>query len=396
MFDDGAVADAGVVDQDVDAAPCCGDFADQGVACVPVDDVEGPDPEAFVFHEFFGQSCERAGACGDDDPVVRFFIKEFCESESDSGAAAGDKDNGLVFGRCRHGGHYRPTWRSSCNRSLRNSQNLNTERLAQFEDRAPIMKMKILAVAFTFSMFALCLEVQAQSAAIGRTQVEIVLGDLTQQPVEGLVIPQFDGGVSWGGVGGAVARRGGSDGLNEAEKYFETHNVMYGDAFITDSPAMGKKLIHVISVASKAENEFATVQLATINALDQASLAGLRSIGIPALGTGIIGQLTGRQSAEAILSAIKTYADKGGMMPQVKVVIYGDRAAYDDFVKVLKNGSYASVDTKQIGERVFDTEAWMRGMRMDSDLEFVEVGTVTPVEDCSNLVTRMWNRLRGK
>jgi hypothetical protein len=61
------------------------------------------------------------------------------------------------------------------------------------------------------------------------------------------------------------------------------------------------------------------------------------------LGTGIIGSLEPKQSAEAMMSAIKEYRQEGGKMIFVDFVIYGDRAAHKAFADVMESPPSTSV-----------------------------------------------------
>src|ERR1700722_13235301 len=96
----------------------------------------------------------------------------------------------------------------------------------------------------------------AQDVRIGEVSVSIVLGDVTRQGVDAIVVPQFKNSVSWGGVGGAVARRGGDDALEAAENYIKQEKPNYGAAFVIHSQKMNVNLVNVISVGSEKDAEF--------------------------------------------------------------------------------------------------------------------------------------------
>ena len=90
----------------------------------------------------------------------------------------------------------------------------------------------------------------------------------------------------------------------------------------------------------------------------QAQKKGLKSVAIPAIGTGIIGSLTNTESANAILSGVKKFADNGGTM-DVCAVVYSTGAGFNDFSKVLKSKSYETAEPAT-GTKQFDDTAFVR------------------------------------
>jgi hypothetical protein len=87
----------------------------------------------------------------------------------------------------------------------------------------------------------------------------------------------------------------------------------------------------------------------------------------PALGTGIIGQLTDEQSAKAMMSAIDRFAKEAGKM-DVSLVIYGNIQAFSAFKDVLVNQKYETAQ-RETGERQFDPNRWVVGMKLHTDTE---------------------------
>ncbi len=218
---------------------------------------------------------------------------------------------------------------------------------------------------------------------IAGNEVKIVMGDLTRAKVDALVAPEFAGGASFGGVGGAIARSGASAGL---EKYDEIVNKKgeqkFGTVILTDSGGPGAPyLLHSVTVASGREKEFSTIQTAFYRALHTAQTAGLKSIASPALGTGIIGDLTDEQSAQAMMSAIQRYRQDGGRPISVEFYIYGDPRAFAAFQNVLSSQSYAASNPKQSGGREFDPFRWTAEMQNDfraNQKAFGEKGGIPP------------------
>lgn len=204
---------------------------------------------------------------------------------------------------------------------------------------------------------------------IANASIEIILGDLTQVPADAYVVPQFKNGASFGGVGGSVARSGALTGMQEYDTFVSAQGTQpFGKALLNESGGGNAKyLAHVVSVGSGRENEFCTIQTCIVNALGICTGKGLATIATPALGTGIIGDLTSEQSARAMLSAVHEHIGSHQEPFTFKVVIYGDRAAFNAFVDVLKNKLYLLKSTP-VGGKVFDMDVWLREMKRDAKL----------------------------
>lgn len=202
---------------------------------------------------------------------------------------------------------------------------------------------------------------------IRNVTLRIAFGDMTKVKADAYIVPQFTSCASYGGVGGAVARAGAVKGIDEFQEFVSRGGEQkFGTVLLTNSHGgNSNKLLHTVSVGSSKEHEFDTVQTSIYNALRTAEENGVKSVVSPALGTGIIGQLTPEQSAKSILSAVKNFADEGRNM-DVSVVIYGDRGAYNDFVKTLSTKSYETAN-KEKGAQELDIGRWIVGMQRDAD-----------------------------
>lgn len=211
--------------------------------------------------------------------------------------------------------------------------------------------------------------------------VAIALGDMTRIPCDAYVVPHFNGAVSYGGVGAAVARSGAHAGLRVYEEYLErmAQEVKreplqnWGDVIITQSGGgLSTYLLNAVTVGSPDVNiEFETVVSGTQNALLSASQNRLQSVVMPALGTGIIGRLSDSLSAYAILGGIETFRRSCGRpMPQmVTVVLYGSLQAYNAFEEILRLGpttERAREKAMRAGARGFDPQRWAEGMELMS------------------------------
>lgn len=203
---------------------------------------------------------------------------------------------------------------------------------------------------------------------INGNPVAVEMGDITHAAVDAIIVPQFDSAASYGGVGGAVARNGAAKGMALYEAHIaEAGPLEFGTVFLT--PSLGGPipyLLHAVSVASGEDNEYKTVQNAMFNALTTASeMTDIQSIAAPALGTGIIGDLTDAQSAEAMMTAVSDYKATGGRDIAVTFVIFGSNKAFMAFSNVLKNESYTHAVDHQVGKRQFDLQRWVDNMVAD-------------------------------
>lgn len=204
---------------------------------------------------------------------------------------------------------------------------------------------------------------------IGNVTVAILEGDITKRKVDAYVIPQFTSCASYGGVGGAIHRAGGTAGLAEFHRRASGTPFSFGDVTETESGGGNAKYhLHAVTVGSDAEREFRVVHTAIVRAIGIAAVNGLQSIAVPALGTGIIGHLTPEQSARAILSAIAALAvnQVPSAVPamRVEVVIFNDQRACQSFCDALASDDYLSA-SEESGHKEFDIEEWRRQIASD-------------------------------
>ena len=221
------------------------------------------------------------------------------------------------------------------------------------------------------------------SAVTGKildNEVSVIIGDVTRTGADAIVVPEFQSCASYGGVGGAVARNGAEKGMQNFDAYVSQNGEQkFGTVVLTASGGgSSRALLHVVSVGSGENYEFDTVKSCMFNSLKVAEQNGITSIAAPALGTGIIGSLTAKQSAEAMMAAIAEYKKQGGKSIPVSFVIYDDESACRDFAEVLRSGSYASANDAQVGRREFDRGRWVVGMSRDAAANRAKFGKKDP------------------
>ena len=202
---------------------------------------------------------------------------------------------------------------------------------------------------------------------LGGINVKIVEDDVTCELVDCIVVPEFNNCASYGGVGGACARRGLGKGLEVYDKRAQQKPFAYGDALLTESGRDKLFLGHVVTVGVPAEEQFAAVFKSVYKIVcdcNQRPYATIRRIAVPELGTGIIGSLTQEQSARAIIGAIDAFSRVCGATIVKEVVLCAYKTSTKPAEKVLSDDSFR--DCKfEVGQKIFDPVAWLHGMGLE-------------------------------
>lgn len=196
-------------------------------------------------------------------------------------------------------------------------------------------------------------------------QAEVVNGNIATMDVDAVVVPQFASCASYGGVGGALARSGAESGLNEYDAYAQKHPLALGNVFMSASGGGHcRYLLHVATVGCERDKAFAVTCAAVYQALELSDKAGLETIAVPAIGTGIIGTLTLAQSAKAIFKAVSQFAKQAQNVKKVTMVVYGSAAQVEPARKVLADDVYLNVKN-EVGQKEFSMAEWIIGFAKD-------------------------------
>ncbi len=207
------------------------------------------------------------------------------------------------------------------------------------------------------------LEGRTVNISIGGIEVSLIHGSLFDTDADGFVIPQFSNKVSTGGVafdGKAIY----GEAFNKA---YEQYLGLYGDSHknarvISYRDEEAKKFFfHTVTVQTGYEKASQNVADAVQYVLALCQQKGLRSIGLPALCTGVQGELLDEQSAKTIAHAIYTFRQNtvvSGEIPKVILAIsgYESRARFDTFARIFKTPElYETFDpASEIGQRPKD------------------------------------------
>ena len=208
---------------------------------------------------------------------------------------------------------------------------------------------------------------------IGNCPIRISIGNMIKEKAGAYLVPHFSAGVNYGGIAGAVARFGAQLGVEEYEEFVNKNGPQpFGQVKITKSYGGNAEfLLHAVTVGSGAATEFDVARTATQDSLKLCEKNGIATLIVPALGTGIVGELADQQSAKAMLSAIDRYSKAGGKAVDISFVFL-DRepeeaeALFAAFTKVLKDKSYENAPS-EVGRRKIDVGRWAQGMQYEED-----------------------------
>jgi O-acetyl-ADP-ribose deacetylase len=166
---------------------------------------------------------------------------------------------------------------------------------------------------------------------IGSARIRIVKGDITSLPCDAMVNAANDHLWMGGGVAGAIKRRGGEEIEREAVRQGP---LPIGDAIATGAGRLpARYVIHAVTMGQDLVTSEPHIRGATRSALRLADRLGLRSVALPALGTGVGGFPLDRAAAVMLEEAAGHLTQAGG--PAEVVFVLFDDAAYTAFTRAL-------------------------------------------------------------
>ncbi len=139
-------------------------------------------------------------------------------------------------------------------------------------------------------------------------RLEIVHGDLTQEPVEAIVNAANEHLAHGGGVAGIIARKGGRVIDDESSAWVLKYGPVPYDrpAYTHAGNLPFRYIIHAVGPIWGQGDEDGRLASAVRGSLDRADELGLASISFPAISTGIFGFPRDR-AARVIFQAIRDY-----------------------------------------------------------------------------------------
>jgi O-acetyl-ADP-ribose deacetylase len=177
-------------------------------------------------------------------------------------------------------------------------------------------------------------------------QIEIVQGDITQQPDIDAIVNAANTDLALGaGVAGAIRRRGGDEIDREARA---KGPIRLGDAVATSAGKLPNKyVIHAAAMGYRREDErvpkrpgslssAAIIADATRNSLARSEALALESIAFPALATGVAA-FPVEECSDAMIGAVIEYARQNpqSTVKRVRFVLFGE-VDYKIFVRKLQ------------------------------------------------------------
>ena len=170
---------------------------------------------------------------------------------------------------------------------------------------------------------------------VGKSTLELVEGDITQQDTEAIVNAANPSLLGGGGVDGAIHRAGGPQILEECRKI---GGCPPGEARITTGGRLkARYVIHTVGPIYHGgqRGEAETLANAYRNSLILASQRGIQSVSFPSLSTGAYGYPI-EMAAPIALRTVMDYLQDHPEIALVRFVLYG-RSAYQSYERALQN-----------------------------------------------------------
>jgi len=158
---------------------------------------------------------------------------------------------------------------------------------------------------------------------VGKTKIELVEGDITEQDTDAIVNAANTALVMGGGVAGAIRRKGGPTIQEECNRIGGTY--VGGAVITTGGNLKAKYVIHAVGPRMGEGNEDEKLKNATLNSLKVADEHKLTSIAFPAISTGIFGFPIDR-CAKIMLSTTIDYAKGKTGLERIVFCLFGKQS----------------------------------------------------------------------
>jgi putative ATPase len=164
---------------------------------------------------------------------------------------------------------------------------------------------------------------------IGGTNVVVVEGDVTRQPVEAVVNAANESLQHSHGVATAVVRTGGRVIQEESDAWVREHGpVKPGHAAVTTGGMLhASHVIHAVGPYYDGEDSDAALRAAARSALDAAKKHGLQSIAMPAISTGERGYPADRATSVLVRAVSDWLEENPDTLDEIRLVGFTDKHA---------------------------------------------------------------------
>ena len=162
-------------------------------------------------------------------------------------------------------------------------------------------------------------------APVGKTQLTLIQGDITQQDVDAIVNAANSSLMGGGGVDGAIHRAGGPVILEECKAHVARHGTLpTGEAMITSGGRMkAKHVIHTVGPVwhGGANREDELLANAYRNSLRVAVENKLKTVSFPSISTGIYGFPIERAAGIAV-ETVKQFVNENPLLKEVRYIAF--------------------------------------------------------------------------
>jgi O-acetyl-ADP-ribose deacetylase len=164
--------------------------------------------------------------------------------------------------------------------------------------------------------------------------IEILQGDLTEMDVDAIVNAANNDLKLGGGVAGAISRKGGPAIQKECDAIGTIP--LGGAAITTGGELKARRVIHAASMELGGRTTALTLRSSTAHALRIAAQNELKTIALPAVGTGIAG-FPIKECAEIMLHETKRHLEGTTSVQKIYFVLFDEQAlaAFENALKGL-------------------------------------------------------------
>ncbi len=164
-------------------------------------------------------------------------------------------------------------------------------------------------------------------------RIELLQGDLTEMDVDAIVNAANNDLKLGGGVAGAISRKGGPAIQKECNAIGAIP--LGGAAITTGGELKARHVIHAASMELGGRTTALTLRSSTAHALRIAAQNELKTIALPAVGTGIAG-FPIKECAEIMLNEVKRHLEGKTSLEKIYFVLF-DKQALGAFESALKS-----------------------------------------------------------
>jgi O-acetyl-ADP-ribose deacetylase (regulator of RNase III) len=158
-------------------------------------------------------------------------------------------------------------------------------------------------------------------------EIVIIQGDITEQDTDAIVNAANSKLWMGEGVAGAIKRKGGEEIEKEA---LSKSPIPIGEAVATKGGRLKAKfVIHAATMGMDFQTDARIIEQATLNSLKKAEEMGLKSIALPALGTGV-GGFGIAECARIMLLVARDFCKSAKSLQEIRFVLF-DRQSYQAF-----------------------------------------------------------------